>query len=319
MMVDSSRFAVAGGGAPSSTQWRLRFPDTWLNSGNSCGISVVEMYEDAAGSELCAAATMTVDTQFSGFSPSNTNDGDLTTFWTTGVNAKPAGGHWLQATFGAARTINIVNLRGRGDGFREDPKEVVVEYYDGSAWQTYFDYATVPVWYNGEMRTFIEAASDFGTFASAHRYWRVGVPTANADALVIMPEFELRGVVSGPDLTTPSGTVVGTPGHFGAGEGPAKVYDDNEGTQWQPDIPAVVDYDFGSGNSYAIAELLIRENDSWTLRTPATLELYYSDDGSSWTLAESWAPGATWGSAGPTKVFRTVTTPTASTTCIYNP
>ncbi len=125
----------------------------------------------------------------------------------------------------------------------------------------------------------------------SHRYWRIAISANNGDASnTQICEMEFRGSVGGSDLTG-SGTVLsGGSGSDGLGNEAAKAFDNNTTTTWvrTSATNTWIGYDFGSATT--VAEVMIR---AYTApgteysRAPKNFTLDYSDDGSSWTTADT--------------------------------
>ncbi len=120
----------------------------------------------------------------------------------------------------------------------------------------------------------------------AHRYWRVYF-TAGVSAYTTVSEAQLREYLGGADLTG-SGTASADSTYTGAYPA-SNAFDDDTSTQWTSaaTYPHWLKYDFGSGNDTAVTEYTLRAKTEHVDDMPTAWQLEYSDDGSTWTVADS--------------------------------
>jgi len=137
---------------PVSTDWRLRFPSSY-NANGYLGLAEIEMRATIGGADETTGRTASAFIFLGGFPPSNAIDNNSATFYTTGGNSPPVGGHWIAVNFASAIQIDQVLVQVRPDGFREDPKDMVVEYLDGTVWTPYWNWYFTTAWTAGESRT----------------------------------------------------------------------------------------------------------------------------------------------------------------------
>lgn len=81
---------------------------------------------------------------------------------------------------------------------------------------------------------------------AAYRYWRVNLRTENPNARVWIQDLQFRGVIGGPDLTTPGGAF--TVNQFNAPNIGSRAIDGDSGTTWESSgLLRVAEgtYDFG--------------------------------------------------------------------------
>lgn len=126
---------------------------------------------------------------------------------------------------------------------------------------------------------------------AAHRYWRVYITasTAGASMLVSAYEVEMRATVGGADQCS-GGTA-------SASHEDANAYKlfDNATTYWvngSPSEDTWFQYDFGSGNDAAVAELSITPR--YDSQAPEDFSLQYSDNGTDFTDANAWTGVTDW-------------------------
>lgn len=144
-----------------------------------------------------------------------------------------------------------------------------------------------------------------GGLSPAYRYWRIYVTANNGDSFLSMNEVELRLTSGGVDQTLPvgsGGVTAASNDYFGA-NGAAAVNDNTSdvsafvanwsgGPQWWY-------YDFGSGNSKAIAQVGIwPESTSSYTRAPRDFIIQGSPDASTWTDLATYTSITGWSSYG---------------------
>tara|TARA_R110000772_G_scaffold131301_1_gene239584 strand:- start:262 stop:1425 length:1164 start_codon:yes stop_codon:yes gene_type:complete len=134
-----------------------------------------------------------------------------------------------------------------------------------------------------------------GVLASA-RFWRAHYVTTQTGDFSSIQEMELASTVGGGDLTTPALAVASTDqsSEF-AGAAGSNCFDGllGAGGAWASSSAAQdqwVSWDFGVGNSEALAEFRImpEANALGPDRSPVNLRLEYSADGVAWTVAKEY-------------------------------
>ncbi len=120
----------------------------------------------------------------------------------------------------------------------------------------------------------------------AHRYWRVRAVTGESGGVRGVAEVEWRASVGGADLTG-SGTAIANDERVGFEA--ALAYDNDPDTEWSVFTSAFDDwlgYDFGVGNEVEIAEIeLTARNDGFHTQMIRNFDVWYSDDATTWYLA----------------------------------
>lgn len=137
---------------------------------------------------------------------------------------------------------------------------------------------------------------------AAHRYWRINI-TANAGdaSFLAIAEIEMRATVGGADQC--SGGTASASASDGASP-PGNAVDNNNTTRWSTPSGTTTGwwkYDFGS--AVEVVEYVIRAHPSTGGRSPKNWTLEYSDDDSTWTVADTRAALAYWGN-GQARGFR---------------
>lgn len=131
---------------------------------------------------------------------------------------------------------------------------------------------------------------------SAHRYWRLYISASGGSSYIGFAEIELRESAGGSDATG-SGTASASQAYGGY---PASAaVDNNTATEWAAypyGAPQWWAYDFGSGVTKDIKEIVITPRTTYYTEAPGTFDLQYSDDGSSWTTKHTFS-GISWPNA----------------------
>ena len=133
---------------------------------------------------------------------------------------------------------------------------------------------------------------------AAHRYWRIAGLQAGANGLELA-EVQLRDAGGTNRIGTGTATAssVNTPGTTDA----PKAVDGSTATEWVgiggEYRNAWWQYDFGAGNAWDIASVIISSGAGYT-GTPTQFGLVYSDDGSTWTDACAALNASTWTASG---------------------
>lgn len=122
----------------------------------------------------------------------------------------------------------------------------------------------------------------------SHRYWRISISqNSGASGVTGLSELEFRGSVGGSDLTGSGTALSGGSGTDNVGSEAAKAFDNNTGTTWTRTSATNtwVGYDFGV--AVTVAEIAITAETTSLTRSPQAFTLDWSDDGSSWTVADT--------------------------------
>lgn len=141
-----------GGPPPTSTQWRLNLTAK-QSAGAWYGPAEVQFRGVAGGPDLATGGTADASAFYAfegGFPPSNAFDDNTSTRWLTG-NTGP--NHWLRYTKATAYSVVEVVLTAASSG-GDMPTAFDVQFWDGSAWVTYYSVTTPATWVSGETRVF---------------------------------------------------------------------------------------------------------------------------------------------------------------------
>jgi len=140
---------------------------------------------------------------------------------------------------------------------------------------------------------------------AAHRYWRIAGLQAAANGLELA-EIQLRdaGGTNRIGSGTATASSVSIPGSTDA----PKAVDGNVATEWVGAggeyRNAWWQYDFGAGNAWDIASIVVSSGANYT-GTPTQFGLVYSDDGSTWTDACAALNASAWTASGQTQTITT--------------
>lgn len=150
----TGRRSSGGGGAPSSTQWRLYFPHSRTAANPATNVTTVVFYEiemrgAIGGADQCNGGSADASSVGSGNGGSAANafdNSDVTVFWSSSTGTI-GGAEWIRYTFPTAVTVEELRLFFYGQN--NLPTEIDIQYWDGAAWQTYWfvafeDYSLAP-------------------------------------------------------------------------------------------------------------------------------------------------------------------------------
>lgn len=125
-----------------------------------------------------------------------------------------------------------------------------------------------------------------------HLFWRLNFPTANPNNDIFVTEIQLRAYAGGPDQCNG-----GIPSHSAAESGyPASFAFDNvvteNSTWWTRNPTGWLQYQFAA--PVEVKQISMVVYTPWYVNIgPPTIELQYSDTGSSFTTVKTWT-GITW-------------------------
>lgn len=154
MIVQASPYPTAAAVAVPARYWRVRVPRTWQDPNPYLSIAELQMRATHGGADLTSGKPVSADNSHSSGPVANAIDDNATTLWTT-VATAPAGGHWIMVDFEAPQVINEVAITSRSDGFRYDPKDLVVERSDDAlTFTAAFSVNNIPGWTGGETKAF---------------------------------------------------------------------------------------------------------------------------------------------------------------------
>jgi hypothetical protein len=141
--------------------WRVR--PTAVDGGASCSITELKMYAGTPTNECSGGDIFSSSCQEG--SDTLAFNGVITSgdYW-AGLNATS----WIGYRLPSAKTITTVGITGRGSGFQtQSPKDFVVEYWDGSAFQTAFSITGASGWTALQTRYFDATGEVSGPPAAA--------------------------------------------------------------------------------------------------------------------------------------------------------
>lgn len=132
------------------TFWRIRA--TTVDGGIGFGALEIE-WRDAGGTDQATGGKAIASSNQDSFQyPEFAYDDSLTTKWTT----KDAPPGWIGYRWTGAKDIRAIAFTARSDGGlqNQSPKDFVVEYWDGSSYQTVYTGSAQTGWTAGQTRTF---------------------------------------------------------------------------------------------------------------------------------------------------------------------
>jgi hypothetical protein len=176
--------------------WRVRSPNTAV-AGEYMGCTELELRATPSGADETGSGTASASaTHSSGFAASKAFDNNGSTFWTTGVNTQPSGGHWLQYDFGSGVTKEIqeVSYTARSDAVREDPLDIYIEWSDdGAHWFEKWSVLGMAAWTASEVRVWTDPF--IGTVATDGGFTGGFVRTLSGDGTPELKAGDLRSRV----------------------------------------------------------------------------------------------------------------------------
>lgn len=133
--------------------WRVR--STAVDGGSIVGLSELRMMASAGGANLCTGGTAWASSQQeSGGPPSEAFDGiaadsALGSYW-SGISVA----EWIGYQFPGAVDIQHIQIVARVTYQNQSPSSFVLEYWDGSAYQTAMSLTGITGWTSGQTRYF---------------------------------------------------------------------------------------------------------------------------------------------------------------------
>jgi hypothetical protein len=146
--------------------WRLR--STATDGGGNVGLCELMMY-DSSGVNQCTGGTAFSSTQFEGGGP-NTEafDGIVTGGDTNRWNGWDTT-EWIGYKFSGAKSIITIGIVAQTTFQSNSPKDFVIEYWDGSAYQTAMTLTGITGWTSGQTRYFNAAGETTAPVPTATR------------------------------------------------------------------------------------------------------------------------------------------------------
>jgi hypothetical protein len=291
----------ATGGSPTSTQWRLLFP-TGTSTTNAAVTNDVDVYEcqmraTSGGANLCSGGTASASSEYSGsYLASKAFNGNSSDQWASTVAG--AVGSWLQYTFPSAVTVNEFTLTCTSV---YAPTAVRLQYYDGSAWQTYIAADGPLTWGSPETKTFTYSAPFVENVG--YTKWRLYFATGCTGTYMDISECEMRASIGGVDRCF--GGVVSATNTLGSPRTADKAFDNLFGFgdySWVPGSPTNgtgtwLEYDFFRPETIHEVQLTYGGDAN---SSPQSVNVQYYDPGtSSWVTYWSMSPSA-WTANGQT-------------------
>jgi hypothetical protein len=127
---------------------------------------------------------------------------------------------------------------------------------------------------------------------AAHLYWRLNITENNGEpAFLAISEVEMRATVGGADQCSGGTATASTSG----GGAAANAFDNSASTRWSTDnlvLTGWLRYQFAA--PVDIVEYTIQAHPIAPDRSPKNWTLEYSDNGSSWTVADTRSNQVSW-------------------------
>lgn len=285
----------AGGYVPPAGHryWRVNCYSNQCGLGVAISIAKLEFRESVGGSNVATGGTPTAEGTSGGFVVGNAFDGNSATFWSYDT----AGPAWVAYDFGSGNEVDIqeIAITARtGGAYAQAPACGYVEYSDdGSTWTKAWPFAALNQTSDGATETFEKPT----VAPTSHEHWRLGLGGSHAaDAgnyPLSLTEIELRATVGGSDQTT--GATAAASDAFSGTYAASKAIDNNGSSFWASGGGNVYHWftvDFGSGNDKAVTEIeLTARPDGFAPQYPYGISLWFSDDGTTWSLYDCWSEG----------------------------
>ena len=256
--------------AVAARYWRIRFTE---NHGDALyGLAGVRLFDEYGF--FIKAFTPSASSSFSGFPHTNLYDDVKTSYWlSNNGDAQPT----LTYDMGVPRKVSEIWLENWETFGPRIPRAFQVESSDdGVNWTPRLKRTGQRFWAIKETRKFRLGAD----------IYRLRISATNGAAEPIVANFELRGAIGGPDLTTPVGTARG--GRTGMSANSStnyisrhqNIFDGNVATfSFTTALP--VDYDWAFDRETPIAEFAITTRSPWggAGEAPRDFKLQRSTDG----------------------------------------
>lgn len=260
--------------------WRINCVRT--DGGAVPAASEIEMRTSIGGSDVCTGGTASASSVFGSFVAANAFDNDINTLW-----AANASTGWIAYDFGSGNDQDIVEVAWRSrqsSDANQSAREADIEYSDnGTDWVKKWAWTESTSWSLAQTRSFADPL----TAGDPLRYWSVTCDTSAGGPTYSIGECEMRLTVGGADETG-SGTASASTSFSGSFL-PAQAFDGNASTWWISSATGRqwLNYDFGSGVTKAIIEVLITtRNDSFFNQGVASGSLRSSSDGLIWNVEQ---------------------------------
>lgn len=266
----------------AATRVRLLFNSVSDNA--NMLIAEITMLNSIGTNEITnTGGTVSASSYLSSFTPSNTIDGNASTFWLVLLVEDVT---WWEFEFDSAVTITDYEISVR-DALDTDASPIrwVYQEHDGSDWVTKAKITTDDDWALGETRSF--STSEPINTTDNHRYWQIACADSLDVSTLAVGELELRTSIGGAQAAT-GGFAVETALY--ATYYAYKAFNGIYSTSDEADCWLVLGqvgsfgYNFGLGNDLEIVEVAIFPRyGSFYTSAPINVDLQYSDNGWDWT------------------------------------
>ena len=271
---------------PTSSGTRTGTLTVTSNANNSPATVSLTGNGIGATTNLALGATMTASGSTQSYVPSNSNDGNTSTYWESTNNAFP---QWLEADLGSAQTVGSITLDlPPSSSWATRTQTLSVQgSTDGSTWTTLAGSANY---------TFDPSTGNTVTIslpsAVSERYLRLNFTANTGWPAGQVSEFEIfpggaggsGGGGSGGSTNLALNQLTSASGYT-QGYVPGNATDGNASTYWESTdnaFPQWLQVNLGSTQSFSRIVLDLPPSASWATRTQ-TLSVQGSTDGSTWT------------------------------------
>jgi len=287
---------------PSAQKWRIRC--TIGYDATYFGCREFMFLQNPGDSSQPGGGSATSSTPAAG-SAAGAFDGNTVTDFAT---AHGGGTGYLEFDFSSAQTIGEVYYDPRTSFASQAPRHMVVEYYDGAAWQVAADIPGItPAWVGGTAKRF--AVPYPGDEAGGHRYWRINVSAVFSGSLWSAVEI---GFVDGSTNINQQYDAIVSTGGFTTPQNLFEGTETGDAIGNSASLPAYAGLDFGRKRVINSVYIVARGNGSFVGQTPKTFTIDYSDDGSSWTTAASFSEAGGTPSANQKRTYTLSSTETST-------
>lgn len=265
-------------------RWRVLVASADGNWANTL-ISEVEFHSTVGGSNVCTGGTAICSDAVGGWPAQNALDSDYATGWAAGQYYG-----WWGYSFATATRVVEFKLACVTDQQTGAPRIFLLQSSDddGSTWQTRSVHGGQTSWVNATPRTFTVTAPET---ANAHTYWKWVITAGNGGTYSHLHKIAFADTAGGPHVQLPAVSYGSTVTYDVAVWSPALAFGEKSSLDdgWavtNSTLPHSTTYQSPYPVAIKTYYLQARASGAST-NGPAGIELYYSDDDATYTLADS--------------------------------